>query len=691
MKAGDFSKLWQSQFQTGSDDLTDEERVFFRPAPNAIKWATGIDYLGHTTLHEWFGSWMIIRDFFQLRCPTCNPGGPGTVKPRSGGPKDCWGKSREYLEEEVLLEWDPDLMEDVCPKCHTARSAFIDEGLLTPFNQLHLLCGMRSGKSVTAAIIGTYIEHFILCLAHSFKDPKGKTGLHAYFDMPKAIQFEMTVLASSETQSKDTIWALYRGFRADSPWFKRYVPWILNKQTQQRRAGMRAWEYDEEKILEIRNGHPDVRLVINSANSNSAGLAGRTRIAGLVDELGRMKVTDGPSGGDEVYRTVEQSLQTVRSEVLRIGAAPWLGAMISVSSPKSQADKAFRLWRQSPKIPGMLSHRLATWEYNPRQPRKNFDAAYAKDPLGADTDFGANPPGSDHPFIHDPKMFGELAIDPKLKPTALFENYLLKKGKHEYIATRIADMHYRRDRYERFVFCDAGQNFDAFSLACAHGEWVSDGRGNEIWKTVIDWVCRIVPLKRREIYFQSVVDVLQEAKVRQNITRVRFDRWQSVKPIQDIRDLGIEDAEKMSLKPNDYNGFKQDYMEGRVALLPPRPDDTDWKPGDHFEWLKDPPYLSPEAAGLYELLGLQRDPETAKVTNPNKGLDLGFNSDDTAQVLVGVHILTQTAGFTEKFDDRGRRAARARMEDKAPMFERRGSGIIRTQGGSPTAPARRRK
>lgn len=646
--------------------MNDAERAFFTPAPNALEWSRRPEFLGHEDAAEWTGSWQVMRDFFQLRCPRCNPveiDDEGdhprwVVVPGQGGAGDLWGKPVEEAYNEVLLCWDPHIEEDACPGCKATRSELVDAKELGKFNQLAVLAGMRSGKSVTGAIILTFIEHFILCMAHGPAEPGGlySRGLHGWLDMSRAIQFEMTVLASTETQAKDTVWAIYTGFRDNSPWFTRYRTWMKRREAEQD-TRHRRWRYSDDLVQEIRNEHPDVRLIIRSANSNSSGQAGRTRLAAVVDELGRMLTTDGPSGGEEVYRTQEASMLTARTEVQRLGLPIWLGAMISVSSPKSQDDAAYKLWKKSTTdtIEHMLSYRLATWEFNPRQPRSAFAAAFVKDPVGARTDFGASPPGTEHPLFEDPEILWR-ATRPRHRESATFEVY----RDEGYMKARTVHMVYARDNHDRFVFGDAGERFDAFALACAHGEERMGPDGQPVWVTVYDWILRVIPEPNTEVYFQSALDILIEAAAKQGILRCRFDRWQSTKLIQDLRPH-VPDSERHSLKTSEFVAFRGDLVLGRVELPMPEPEDF-YMGRLGREWAKNGAHLSPAGAAIAELSGLQRDPLSGKVRNPHKGKRRGEASDDTAQVLVGAHHLVQTAGWTERFDDRSRRAARERAE-----------------------------
>jgi len=653
-------------------ELTGLEQALFQPAPNALEWCVEPRYLNSPSLYDYHGSYQTIRDYFELRCPICNltdeHGAPGDL--HSGRPGDCWGKTRLELESEVLLVWHNANQEDTCPKCKTPRSQFVEDGLMYNYNQMHLLIGMRAGKSMTAAMMGTYAEHRMLTLAHSYPG-----GLHGYLGITKAETFEMTFLAASDVQSQDTIWSKYTGFRSNSPWFQKYVPWVKRQVGDQVNLGMRSWRY-EEGVKTIRNEHPHVRLVINSLNSNSSSQAGRTRIMALVDELARMKQTEGPQGAAEVYRTQESSLQTIRAHVSEFGGLPWLGSMISVTSPIARDDEAMRLLRRADFITDMYAKKYATWEFNPKQPRHNFIRNYQKDPIGAERDFGANPPGAEHPLIHDERRWLDMVIMRDAHPLATFDYYSRAAPTGDkYVAVRLKACELQITQTPYFIAVDAGHTFDCFSLACGHAEYTYDEQGNEARTTVIDFVARIVPRPDAEVFFPSIVDVVRDLRTRIRLARVEFDRWNSVHPIQAIREFGIP-AETHSLKDKDCIDWMVECYTGRVRMLPPAVEDVDVDGDGNWlsplQFAKDPPLLQPESAAIYELLGLQRDPDSQRVTNPNKGKERGWNSDDSARVIMHVHRMVQKAGYTERHDDRSKRSARRRAEVASASWGERG-------------------
>jgi hypothetical protein len=654
-----------------------ERQYLIQPAPNAIQWCVDPVYLNSPSLYEYTRSYQIVRDVFQLLCPVCN----------APAHRDCWGKTRAELEEQVLLEWDPDVGEDVCPSCHTPRSDFEAEGALKRINALHLVCGQRAGKSITAAMIGSYCEHRILTIAHGTPG-----GLHAYFGLSIKDPVEMTFLASNEVQGQDTIWAKYRAFRRQSPWFTRYTSWVKDEEEHQDTPlGQEKWTYSEAN-KKIVNEHPDAQLIINSLNSNSFGARGRTRLFGGLDEVSFMQSGESSQSADEIFRAIENSLKTIRSRTKRVEGLPWLGLMCSVTSPRSKDDKGMRLLKTAKHIEctvgecadegnsggprGMLAYHYQSWWMNPFEPRENFDDDYAKDPVGAERDFGANPPYAAHPLIHDVTRFRSLVVDLALEAACQFETPMFTESGHGYIGLRA---HSPKPRFQsaHYIAFDAGKNFDAFSGACAHGEtYVDPDTGATRTRTVFDWVFRILPELGTEVYYDQVYGVVKDLMQHMPISRVEFDRWNSTQLIQQIRKLGIA-AEQKSLVNIDWIRFRQDAYAGMISMLPPAAGELD---EDNGEYIVAPPVMHPQTCALYELEGLEEDPETQKVFNPRKGLERGYNSNDTAQVVVHVHKMVQQVGYSQKNEDRSRGAAKRRSEGEGQDYIRQRQGGVYNPG-----------
>lgn len=638
---------------TIQEDKKDIEKDYLKiPAPNIIEFVSGPSYLNIPSVFDYKRQYQILRDFYQCRCPICNSLKPDDI--------DCWNKGKEYLQSEALLSWSIKYNDDVCPKCGTTRNELLEDKAIHTYNQLHGIVGMRSGKTATVGLMGAYLEHIVVTIALN-----QRTGrLSSYFGLLPKQPFEITYIASTEVQSNDTIWAYYRSFRSDSPWFRRYVTWVKEQEKNQNTPpGMERWKY-QETIREIENGHMWVKF--NSKNSNSSGLAGRTRIGSFVDELSRFKQTESSLGAEEAYRVMENSLRTVRSAVLNKQLLSHLGIMASISSPISVDDKGMDLLYKSTNIKSMYSFHYATWEFNPFEKREYYDEAYEKDPVGTERDFGAKPPLAANPLISDPTRFENNAIDINLKPTAKIEIMpFIDKTGQSYLKAEMVECHLARDA-SRYVVFDAGLNFDSFAGACGHLEIIQLPDNNIEYITVVDWLLRILPTDNKSVWFDSCVDIIDYQKQYHKIAQVEFDRWNSITLIQRISNLGIR-AEQRSIKPIDYVKFVADSIMGRVRLLPKEADDDNL----------DPPFKSPAASGIYELERLERSIDDTKIYNPKKGKRRGYNSDDVAVVLVHLHNMCQGSQITPKGTKLRSREARLKREEVGGQeWQMGGAGMI---------------
>lgn len=640
----------------------DTEREFLiQRAPNAFEWIVGREFLNQPATIEgienehvgerppFWGSYEFVRDTFELRCPICNRGS-----------KNMIDATRMQIESEILLRYRPDLDADACPKCNTTRAEFEADGLMVGHNTAHLVSGMRGGKTFTAGMLITYMEHVFLTIAHRQKNNR---GLQNYFGIAETTQMDMAFVASSLKTTEESMWQAYKNLRAASPWFQRYVPWVkLQAKLQDTPIGMQRWDYTDNDA-KIDNGC--VKLVANAYAASSGTIVGRCRLVGGADEVGRMKDTSSGMGADEIYRGLEASLNTIRPmvEIRKLGLR-WAGFMLSVSSPTSIHDKSMRLLKDAERTPRMYSMHRAVWDFNPYMPRYLFDEAFIKDPVGTMRDFGALPPMAASPLIQDKNLFEDNVIDWNLKPTATFriDGWTEEQSGRSYLGVKMIEAQLVRNGTPRVITFDPGARFDAFAGACAHGELDDEGR----IITVFDWIIRIVPQIGTEVWFDGIYDLVRDLSKSQTISKVEFDQWNSVQLIQNIRNLGIP-SEETSTTDKHFIQFYRDAMSGRVKLLPP-------EEGEDFDMVE-PDKLSGPASALYEIESLDMGID-GKITNPRKGDRRGFNSDDVAHVVVHAHRLVQNVGFTEKYDDQSRRAKRVRTEAMMNDFASRGGGTI---------------
>jgi len=588
-------------------------------AANAIEWIIEKNFLNcPQVITKYSRQFQIVRDLFSLYCPVCNNTSPEA--------KDCWGKTEIELRSQILLRWDDGIQDEICPKCHNTKKQFIEDEIIEPMNTLIGVAGMRSSKSVLCGLIASYLEHEIAVVGN----------IHDLFDVLPGDPLQVSFIATTARQSEETIYTKFRALRQRSPWIQKYIAWVKEKEKNQNTPiGVQKWKYSEEADGEIYNGLIDVSF--KALNSNSAGLAGATRIAVFLDELSRFDLSESKTGADEVVKVMEQGLATVRGAQKRKNLRPFWGMFCGVSSPISIEDKTMVMVKQ--KIPGQYSFIYPTWEMNPDLPRSFFDVNFMRDPVGAARDFGAQPPNVESPFIDDEARFRQ-AIDFNAHPLVRFiRTEPEDRTGRKYTGAKITECKY--DPYHvHYLHFDAGASFDTFGGCSAHGEWVDikdplTGVQSRKFVTIIDWILGIQPVvgktlaEKRSVWFDCVVEILAQLKKSTKIGLVTFDRWNSEMLIQNIRNLGIP-TENKSVKTEDFMGFLRAAYEGDVRLLPPRSDEP-----------IDPRQKNDEEKAIYELLRLERSVDLKRVYNPKKGHVHGMNSDDLAQVVVGAHMNVQ--------------------------------------------------
>ncbi len=598
--------------KSGEEDSLD---TFFKsvgePAPNIIEWASRPEFLNFIiededtdefrTIYNHYGQYETLRDFFELLCPIC-----GTPED-----KECWGKSRETLESQPLLVWNPAYKDDECPRCKTTRQELIEGGILRSYNSLLAIVGMRASKSTTAAIIASFLEHKVLISRSPQK----------LFGQSPTQQFEVGFVATTAKQSEKTIYEAYRGLRDNSTWLQTYL---------KRLKGIEKYKnqyYEDKSKSSVKYKH--IRVNFESFSSNSAGIAGSTRIAAFIDELSRFDASESKRSANEVYRVFSQSLKTVRAVRLIKPIPNVFGISVATTSPISATDYAMQLGKKSENLDNFYFIHKKTWEYNPFQPRSNFDEDYALDPIGAERDFGANPPYAESPFVQDVDSFNR-GLDPNLKPTSTFMPiFSTDPSGGQYIGKQLEFCGIDR-KSKKVIFGDAGKSKDSFGLVGAHGEWrntIVEGKPVPIWVTVYDWVMAVNPTAKpkRIVSFGCIPKMIKDINQKQYVMMVRFDHWNSESIIQDLKFSKI-DADQFKLTVDHYMNFVQDVYTGKVVMLAPLQTDTGKNPYTE---------MSDQGRAVHELLHLNRSDDLKKIDHS------AGEHNDLACCIVGAHYLVQ--------------------------------------------------
>jgi len=417
---------------------------------------------------------------------------------------------------------------------------------------------MRSGKSVLTACLS----------AHAISEILAEENLQEKLGLVKGQMIDCAFLAASSEQSSETIYRHFLNFYHQSPWFKNYKKALMDLESSHVDGLKRGDLYKEtEKSIEFKNKN----ILIKSLHSNSATLAGKTRMFAVIDELARF---DEGSGGKrtatEVYRVLQNSLLTVRAAVNKLRKKGDFfvpdAAMYCISSPLSSEDRIMRLLETAKNNKRMLALKLPTWVANPEISKEDLSEHYLADPLGAERDFGCNPPFSETPFIENPKLI-EACIDRDRQSVfTAKEKYFTEKVQgveFDYVSLDILDVRHR-NLIDYIATCDPGRNKDSFCITLAHEE--DD-------KTIIDGSleCRGIPkgnpqkLVPRSVHFPGMLQILLDLNRILSLKAVCYDRWQSLHDIDILRNHGIL-AVGENLDRDDHVKFSEALRRGLIRV-----------------------------------------------------------------------------------------------------------------------------
>lgn len=559
-------------------------------APNPVIFIESEKFLAGPVLHD--PQYEVVRDFFELLCPICND--IERIHTKNDVPRD----------EQILFEYDR------CPNCGVRKSEFADD--LKNFNEFIGVVGMRGGKSVVVACMAAYIMHELVC----------EEALQEKLGLVRTQEIDAAFVASSGEQASETIYGHFRGFYDNSPWFQDYRKRLMELEIMD--PALRRGELYRESDLTIHFREKHIR--IRSMTSNSSSIAGRTRIFAVIDELSRMDAGDSKRSANEVYRALKRSLITIKSavEVCRSKGDFTIpdARMFCISSPMFQDDKSMQLLKEAETSDKRYAIHRTTWEFNPTIKKEHLAEEYATDPVGADRDYGANPPGAENPFVKNENVI-EACIDRERQSMfdlrEVFFDHAIEDIVFRYVKVEVEDVRYA-NLVDYVVHCDPGQSGDSFCLCIGH---LSPEN-----KVIIDGAieCRPIPknnrdgLEPREVYFPAMKDVIIRLNNILSIKYVSYDRWNSTEQIQELRDNRILAFQK-NLNREDHVRFLNTMMSQNISF-PARENST-----------VNPAKVRglPCAKALYELMRLNDN--GVKVDHPSGG------SNDLIQCYVGVHRL----------------------------------------------------
>lgn len=434
------------------------------------------------------------------------------------------------------------------------------------YEELCLECGMRGSKTSLTSIMVTYEFYKLL----QMKDPAAEFGLMA----GSLIAF--LVLATSEDQAADTLFAAIKGRVENSPYFQ----------------GLKATGMIQVNSLEIVCDQKNLRLF--AGHSRSAGLVGRTLMVFAMDEGNRFGIdASGGASGAEMYANVGKGVTTLQ----KFGSK-----RIVISSAWAEGDLTDTMYElaETEEGQGILAFRLCTWDINPEFMKLGEEHPFMKKEFAArgieaKRDYAGVRPGSEESFFT--KALVERVTVLKSLPIVYDAVETVVEGGDgtSQIKAGIQILSIDGERlkipvgFQSYGHGDPGLKKDSFGFVAASPFFDPDsGLVHIDVHTILKW--QPIDKGRKQVYptdFMNVEDIILELAPRITLKKLTFDHWQSAMIIQRLYSQGVTTQEWKS-------SFSQQVQRDIYLTL------RDWLYAERI--LLPRPEVSPAAAQLHKEL-----------------------------------------------------------------------------------------
>lgn len=542
-----------SGLETGYSDIDDGA---IKKAPNVFEWLTGPSYLNEKPFAKQLQDALFAFNGFCFFCSNM----PYMVDV----PVDA---SISNIRENCQL-----IRYSKCPKCkrgvHEMRYEWcLDpsntyEGYIKtdPPNELCIISGQRSGKSIAAAMYSTYILHLYLKLPNPSK----------WFGLLKRQVLYGTFCAVTSTQAWENMWQPFSDLIDSSPWFTAYHKFLDEKSEE---IGDEIWT---KKDTYLWYGHK--RLALSFAPSDVRSLRGRTRFLAGIDEFGWYGTTLAKSSkiradGDGTHRALNNSLSTIRNKAVKkrkYKPKTPDAYMLTISSPSAATDPIMRRSYKAHKLSRMYFVRRSTWEANPNFTEESLRAQEgdATD-IAFMCDYGAVPPYSDAPWWDSEDHLMGLCRKDQMEQklfTYSIHSEMDPSGQWEWIWSKVK-VRFTDKTLGRILTFDNGEKVCSFSWGLGRYE-----PGNEdLNGTVIaEQFGEVAPDKGQRIHLGKMWEFTILPLIESfNLLHVVWDRWESSTYVSTLRTEYKIRAEQYSASRADAKGLKSDMRNGLVSLPMP--------------------------------------------------------------------------------------------------------------------------
>lgn len=254
-----------------------------------------------------------------------------------------------------------------------------------PRNELILIAGRRSGKTLFSSVFASYEIYRLICLG----DPQ------AYYGVPPNNRIQIISVATDKEQAS----LLFSELSGHINKFQYFAPYIQNNTmsfvnfrtpADIERNGPSQRSGDGKFVSYT--GKTGIRATFKA--SVAKGLRGAGNILIVLDELAHFK-GKGQASGKDVYDAVVPSAAAYspKDPVTNLSVGPVESRVISITSPLGKNGFAYDLWCQAMSggepSKNKLALQIPTWEMNPSVDPQFFKEKYHSDPKVFTVEYGA--------------------------------------------------------------------------------------------------------------------------------------------------------------------------------------------------------------------------------------------------------------------------------------------------------------
>jgi len=227
------------------------------------------------------------------------------------------------------------------------------------------------------------------------------------------------------------------------PFFEKYVDWSKDN-SEELRLFTPADLYENAQIRKYNDARTkgitkknllEGSIMVAAFTTSAASKRGKAVICLILDEFAHFERTKTVGGGateEDILAEMPQTdyamlkaLSPSTKDFIMADKMIFDGKVIMISSPREKGGEFYRNYCLAggceqtggiiEKNDNYLFMQLATWECNPKYPRKVFDSDFKKDPIGANMEYGAHFGEPSTSFIDSEKI--DLMVKPGLKMT----------------------------------------------------------------------------------------------------------------------------------------------------------------------------------------------------------------------------------------------------------------------------------